>query len=62
MRLAGSQTLVTPITSEQYPQKARRPRFSVLDNYQLRLLGMDDMRPWQEALKDYMIAKGHIKE
>jgi hypothetical protein len=32
----------------------------VLDNYHLRLLGMDDMRPWQEALKDYMIEKGHI--
>ena len=60
LRLAGSQTPVTLITSEQYPQKARRPRFSVLDNYQLRLLGMDDMRPWQEALKDYMIAKGHL--
>ena len=31
----------------------------MLDNYHLRLLGMDDMRPWQEALKDYMIEKGH---
>lgn len=54
IRLAGLKTPVTPITSDQYPQKARRPRFSVLDNYHLRLLGMDDMRPWQEALKDYM--------
>lgn len=28
-----------------------------LDNYQLRLLGMADMRSWQEALRSYMISK-----
>ncbi len=61
LRLAGLETPVIPITSDQYPQKARRPSFSVLDNYHLRLLGMDDMRPWQEALGDYMISKGHLK-
>jgi len=55
LRLAGLETPVVPITSDQFPQEARRPSFSVLDNYHLRLLGMDDMKPWQEALKDYMI-------
>ncbi len=57
---AGLKTTVTPISSGEYPQKAKRPGFSVLDNYHLRLLGMDDMRPWQEALKDYMRKKGHM--
>jgi dTDP-4-dehydrorhamnose reductase len=61
LRLAGLQTPVIPITSEQYPQKARRPHFSVMDNYHLRLLGMDDARSWQEALLDYMKEKGHLK-
>jgi dTDP-4-dehydrorhamnose reductase len=60
LRLAGIKTPVVPITSDQYPQKARRPRYSVLDNYHLRLLGLDDMRTWQEALQDYLIARGHI--
>jgi len=60
LKLAGIKTPGVPITSDQYPQKARRPRYSVLDNYHLRLLGMDDMRPWQEALKDYLVARGHI--
>ncbi|MFC1934336.1 dTDP-4-dehydrorhamnose reductase [Chloroflexota bacterium] len=60
LKLAGLETPVVHITSDQYPQKARRPSFSVLDNYHLRLLGMDDMKPWQEALKDYMREKGHI--
>ncbi|OIP27424.1 MAG: dTDP-4-dehydrorhamnose reductase [Chloroflexi bacterium CG_4_9_14_3_um_filter_45_9] len=61
LKQAGLKTPIIPITSDQYLQKAKRPSFSVLDNYHLRLLGLDDMRPWQEALKDYMISKGYIK-
>ncbi|MBI4284627.1 MAG: dTDP-4-dehydrorhamnose reductase, partial [Chloroflexi bacterium] len=61
IRQAGLKTKVTPITSDQYPQKARRPSYSVLDNFHLRLLGMSDMRPWPEALADYLKAKGHVK-
>jgi len=60
LRLAGLETRVVPIPSDQYLQKAKRPGFSVLDNYYLRLLGLDDMRTWQEALRHYMIEKGHI--
>ncbi len=60
LRLTGIETPVVPITSDEYPQEAERPRYSVLDNYHLRLLGMDDMRSWQEALKDYLVARGHI--
>ncbi len=60
LKQAGVKTPIIPITSDQYPQKAARPGFSALDNYHLRLLGMDDMRAWQEALRDYMMAKGHI--
>lgn len=60
LKLTGVETPVIPITSDQYPQKAQRPRYSVLDNYHLRLLGMNDMRAWQDALKDYLLARGHI--
>ena len=62
LRLVGLKTPIIPITSAQYPQKAKRPHFSVLDNYHLRLMVMDDMRPWQEALKDYMLEKGYIEQ
>ncbi len=60
LRLEGLKTPIVPVTSDEYLQKARRPHSSVLDNYHLRLLGMDDMRTWQEALTDYMISKGRI--
>jgi dTDP-4-dehydrorhamnose reductase len=61
LKLANLKTPVIPVTSAEYPQKARRPSNTVLDNYQLKLLGMADMRSWQEALKDYMKHKGHSK-
>ncbi len=58
--LAGLPTTAIPITSEQFPQVAKRPSYSVLDNYHLRLMGIDDMRHWEEALEDYLQEKGHI--
>ena len=62
LKQARLNTPVIPVSSEQYLQKARRPGYSVLDNYHLRLLGLDNMPTWQEALKDYMMEKGYIKE
>jgi dTDP-4-dehydrorhamnose reductase len=58
LKLAGLNTPVTLITSAEYPQKARRPNNAALDNYQLRLLGMADLRSWREALEDYMKRRG----
>jgi dTDP-4-dehydrorhamnose reductase len=60
-KLAGMTTPVAPMASGQFPQKAGRPHYSVLDNCHLQLLGTDDMRPWPEASKDYSVAKGHTK-
>jgi dTDP-4-dehydrorhamnose reductase len=61
IRQAGLKTPVVAIPSDQFPQKATRPRYSVLGNEQLRLLGQDNMRPWQDALRHYMADKGHMK-
>jgi dTDP-4-dehydrorhamnose reductase len=57
VRLAGIKTPVLPISSAQYPQKAKRPQYSVLSNYHLKLLGINGLRTWQEALKDYLTPK-----
>ena len=37
-----------------FGEKATRPAYSVLDNKHLRDLGLDLMRPWQEALAAYL--------
>jgi len=45
---------IIPITSDQFPQKAPRPAYSVLDNARLRVEGLDVMRPWEDALREYL--------
>jgi dTDP-4-dehydrorhamnose reductase len=63
-KLADINIRVLPITSEKYAAKVRRPFYSVLDNKNLRSIGIKDMRPWQEALKDYIDEKiaGKVKK
>jgi dTDP-4-dehydrorhamnose reductase len=61
LKQAGLKTPVVPITSAQLSQKAKRPGYSVLGHGELQRLGMDDLRPWQEALSDYLRCKGHIQ-
>ncbi len=56
--MAGLEIPVISIASDEYPQKAKRPRYSVLDNCHLRLLHMDRMRSWQEALGVYLEQRG----
>jgi dTDP-4-dehydrorhamnose reductase len=45
---------IIPVTTEQFGAKAKRPRYSVLDNLHLREIGLADMRCWKEALGDYI--------
>ncbi len=49
---------VTHVTTQEYrsmnPQSAKRPAYSVLDNYMLRLTGDYRMSSWQAALDEYM--------
>lgn len=48
---AGARSLLTPCRTADYPTKARRPTFSVLDTSRLEaLLGMR-LPPWREALQ-----------
>lgn len=48
-RLRGVRTPLLPITSAEYPTKAKRPQHGVLLNTKFAKL-----RPWQEALKHYL--------
>lgn len=56
-RLAGLSPDLQPTTSEALGRKARRPAYSVLDNFNYRAAGLFDLRPWQAALADYLRAR-----
>lgn len=51
---AGKATEVIPVTTAEFVRPAKRPAYSVLDNYMLRLSVGDPMRQWQEALREYL--------
>ena len=52
--LAGKNTRVNHITTEEYGSQTRRPAYSVLDNYMLRLTGDFRMVDWKDAIRAYM--------
>lgn len=54
IRLAGLSVQVLPVTTEQFPRPAPRPKFSVLDNSRYVQLTGAPMRPWREAVADYL--------
>ena len=57
-KLTGKTTKVNHVTSEQYaqmnPASAKRPAFSILDNYMLKLTSDYRMADWHDALKEYL--------
>ena len=58
--LTGLNPDVTPVTLEDMRHKARRPKFSALENRNLKEIGIRNMSHWKEALEAYLIEKGHI--
>jgi dTDP-4-dehydrorhamnose reductase len=59
--LMGLKPAFGPTTTAAFGAKARRPAYSVLAHNGLQRLGMDDLRPWPEALQAYLIEKGYCK-
>ena len=51
---AGLQVKVNPLTTDQYPRPAARPKYSVLSKKKLIEKGFTPLRKWQEALADYL--------
>ena len=47
-------TPLYPTSVTEFAAPVKRPFYSVLDNAFLRVQGLDRMRPWQDALTDYM--------
>lgn len=52
--IKGIDIKVNKVTSEQFVRAAKRPKYSVLDNFMLKLYNLNSFRHWEEALIDYL--------
>ncbi|MDL2219146.1 dTDP-4-dehydrorhamnose reductase [Ruminococcaceae bacterium OttesenSCG-928-O06] len=53
-RLAGAAGKIAPCTTAEFPRPAKRPQNSALEHTMLRRTIGDEMRPWQQALAQYI--------
>ena len=53
-RQAGLSVKVSPVSSDQYPAKAKRPMNSRMDKSKLKAMGFEPLPPWQDALGRYL--------
>jgi dTDP-4-dehydrorhamnose reductase len=58
-QVTGLNPVLKPIKTDQLSLKARRPRFSALASTKLIRYDLEP-RKWKEALRAYLIEKGHI--
>ena len=58
-QLTGLNPVLKPVKTDQLSLKARRPRFSALTSTKLSSYNIEP-REWTEALRAYLIEKGHI--
>ncbi len=54
VEIAEARCRVLPITTDQWPQKATRPPFSVLNTQKLAAALGISIRPWPQALREYI--------
>lgn len=53
-KLAGKDTKVNYITTEEFGSPTKRPAYSILDNYMLRLTTDFKFADWHDAIAEYM--------
>ena len=57
-RCAGIACDVTPCATEEFPTRAARPRYCVLDSAKISA-EFGALPPWQDALERYLNTRGH---
>jgi dTDP-4-dehydrorhamnose reductase len=59
--LLGIQPGLSQTTSTAYGARATRPAYSVLENANLRSLGLDHLSYWRDALKEYLVDRDRAR-
>ena len=60
-RQAGKQVKVIPVSSEEYPAKAKRPHNSRMNKDKLEANGFHRLPAWQDALGRYLKQVGAVQ-
>jgi dTDP-4-dehydrorhamnose reductase len=58
--LAGVRVRTKPVNSDETIRPAPRPSYSALASERLAEIGSTPLRPWKDALRDYLQTKGVI--
>ena len=53
-RQANFDVELKPVTTEEFPRPAPRPKYSVLEHYSWKMEGYPEIRSYKEALADYI--------
>jgi dTDP-4-dehydrorhamnose reductase len=61
-RQSGLSPNLSKAKTGDFGEKATRPAYSVLENEALQAIGLDRMRPWQEALAAYLEERQTLKK
>lgn len=54
VKLTGKPINVEPLMAGENPSTVNRPRFTILDNFMLRISGIYEMPDWKTALAEYI--------
>lgn len=58
VKLSNLKVKVKPIPTKEFPQLAKRPSYSYLENFMLKSQGLYQISKWQDALREYFKDNG----
>jgi dTDP-4-dehydrorhamnose reductase len=56
----GIDAEVLPCSTEEFPSKTPRPRYSVLENARLKAMGANIMPEWREVFREFLSTEGGV--